>query len=393
MKNRFTPIIGALLLSASSAFAATEAPEIPQALVAKDGTKVTTTEAWETVRRPELLELFRENIYGRNAVERPESLMFTSGEKELPAFDGKAVRKRVVISYKGPGGERSINATLYLPAKAKPKACFILIVNRSRKIIDDAESAPAEFWPVADLISRGYATIAFHYSDVAPDSAKDDFKSGVFKLYDPEKRPRAGDAWGAIAAWSWGASRVVDFLETEPRLKGVPIAVAGHSRGGKAALWCGAQDARVALSISNDSGTAGAALSRVSRGETVKKINTVFPHWFALNYHAFNDRQNELPVDQHELVALIAPRLVYIASASDDANADPAAEFQSGIEAAPVFALYKKTGIVPATFPAVGEVRHDGAIGYHLRAGVHDLKRYDWERYMNFADKHFGVTE
>lgn len=379
----------ALMVAGHGAWAG---PVLPDPLVARDGSAVRTVEAWETRRRPELLELFREHVYGRNAVERPADMRIVRGE-ETPAWAGEAVRQQVRITYAGGAEEGGIGVTVYYPANVKPKGCFILIVNRSRKIIDGAETSPAEFWPVREIVARGYATAAFHNRDVAPDSAADDFKSGVFGLFDPKERPRAGDAWGAIAAWSWGASRVIDALEDEPRLQGVPFAVAGHSRGGKAALWCGAQDGRVALTISNDSGCTGAALARTTRGETVKVINEKFPHWFARNYHGYGDRVESLPVDQHELIALMAPRPVYVASAAGDDNADPQAEFRACVEAAPVFALYKKDGVGAAEFPATGAPRTSGSIGYHVRAGGHDLLKEDWLHYLDFADLHLGPAK
>ena len=366
---------------------------LPDPLVDNGGRRMTSVEAWESQRRPELLELFREHVYGRNAVERPGDLRFEQVGEETVAFDGNARRRRLRVVYSSATGEGAIDVTLYWPAKAKPKGCFVLIVNRGRRIIDEAETRPSEFWPVADIVAQGYATAAFHNQDVAPDRAQDGFKSGVFGLFDPVGRPRAGDAWGAIAAWSWGASRVIDCLQTIPSLQGTPVAVIGHSRGGKAALWCGAQDQRVVLTISNDSGCTGAALARTTRGETVEVINTKFPHWFALNYRRYNGRADALPVDQHALLALMAPRLVYVASASEDDNADPAAEFQACVEAAPVYALYGKSGVGAKALPAAGVALHEGAIGYHLRPGTHDLKREDWLHYLDYADKHLTVRD
>ena len=373
----------AAIMSLSKGFSASA---LPDPLVCSDGHPIASVEAWETQRRPELLALFREYVYGKNAVGRPVTMRFEHVGDAAPAFGGGR-RERLRIVYTSAQGEGSIGVTVYYPAAARPRGCFVLIVNRSRKIIDEAETNPTEFWPVQAILARGYATAAFHNRDVAPDDAKDDFKSGVFGLFDPKGRPRAGDAWGTIAAWSWGASRVIDALENEPRLKGVPFAVAGHSRGGKAALWCGAQDRRVALTISNDSGCTGAALARTTRGETVKVINTKFPHWFSLNYHGYGEHPEELPVDQHELIALMAPRLVYVASASEDDNADPIAEFRACVEAAPVFALYRKQGVGSANLPAVGEARQEGGIGYHLRAGGHDLRKEDWLHYLDFSDR------
>lgn len=383
----------ALAFGAVLPLTAAEIKPRPDPLITSDGPPIATVEAWAE-RRQDLLELFREHIYGRSPFTRISGIAYDVEEASAPAFDGMAVRHRALLRYNSSNSSATsaIRVTAYLPAgDAKPKGCFVLIVNRSRRIIDDAETAPREFWPARDIVERGYATVAFHYGDVATDKPETAFSSGVFAASGPAATPRAPDSWGAIAAWSLGISAVIDYLPQIPRLADTPIAVIGHSRGGKAALWCGAQDTRVALAISNDSGTTGAALARTTRGESIRRINEVFPHWFAPNYHAYADRAEELPVDQHMLLALIAPRLVYVASASEDANADPRAEFQACVWAAPVFALHGLAGVGAADFPAVGERRHEGAIGYHLRPGPHDLRREDWNHYLDYADRHLGV--
>jgi len=167
------------------------------------------------------------------------------------------------------------------------------------------------------------------------------------------------------------------------------LAVAGHSRGGKTALWCGAQDTRVALAISNNSGTTGAALTRGNTVETVAQINTRFPHWFARNYRQYNDAHDHLPVDQHQLLALLAPRRVYVTSASEDLYADIQAEFRACVAASPVFQLHQLGGIGAATMPAIAAPLHDGAIAYHRRAGQHDLVNEDWRYFMDYTDRHW----
>lgn len=243
-------------------------------------------------------------------------------------------------------------------------------------------------WAYDKIIDRGYAVATMCYHDIFPDKAelKDYSIISLFPEYD--SKVTAPDEWQAIGAWAWGSSRIVDFLETQERIDSDKIAIMGHSRQGKAALWAGAQDERFRVVISNDSGCGGAALSRRKFGETLSIINNAFPHWFCKNFSQYNNKEETLPIDQHQLLALIAPRKVYVASADKDQWADPKGEFLSAYHASPVYQLYGLNPIKTDKMPEIHQpIMED--IGYHIRTGVHDVTDYDWKCFMDFADKHF----
>lgn len=387
MKRLSNLVIVVLLMSGAVAYCAELS--LPDPLTTADGKKVTTPEQWRTIRRPETLELFRTHIYGRSPIGRPETLKFVNKETNEKAMGGAATLKRIDIEYSGPGGKGVIHLGLFIPNNAKkPAPGFVLVCHRDSSNLDMTRQERSPFWPAEQIVKRGYVAAAFLSADVDPDK-HDEFKNGVHGIFDPKGKQRPGDAWGTIAAWAWGASRAMDYFETDKDIDEKRIGVVGHSRGGKTALWCGAEDERFAMAVSNCSGCTGAALARHKKGESIKVINKRFPHWFNANYKKFNGKEDELPIDKHQLIALMAPRLVYVASASEDGWADPEGEFLSCVHAGPVYELFGLKGVGTTKMPPVEQPLHTGHIGHHIRKGKHSLNEYDWDRYMDFADKHW----
>jgi len=359
---------------------------LPDPLRNAENKIVDSVTMWENERRAEILSLFEELVFGINSAGRPESLRFhavsTAGWME-----GAAVRKSVEIAFEGPGGMASFPATIFVPARSpKPVPVFLLINTGNVSHADPERATKTEYWPVEEIVSRGYAAAVFRAADVDPDE-DDGFANGIHGVFDPPGTPRPANAWGSIAAWAWGASRVLDYLETDPDIDAGKTAIVGHSRGGKTALWAGATDRRFAMVVSNNSGCTGAAMSRGNTGERLVDINNVFPHWFNANYKKYNGKEDEMPFDQHMLLSLIAPRPLYVASATEDSWADPEGEFASLVLSESVYRLYGSGGLGTNSLPPADRPVHGDKMGYHLRTGRHTLTLYDWQQFMDFADR------
>ncbi len=239
-----------------------------------------------------------------------------------------------------------------------------------------------------EVLARGYATGTIHYFDAFPD-CPGGFGHSVYRLFH-EPAELAGDChdFGAIGAWSWAISRALDYYESEPRIDRWRMIVHGHSRLGKTALWAGANDLRAALTVSNCSGCGGAALSRRNFGESLEWLLHWRPYWFHRNWQKYIEREEELPFDQHILLALLAPRLVYVDSATLDDYADPRGEFTSAKLAEPVWRLFGSPGLGEAEMPAA-DTPVGTDIGYHIRTGKHDMTLFDWNAIIDFADRHW----
>ncbi len=392
---------------------------LPDPLVLADGSRVADSSMWTGKRRAEILSLFETHMYGKSPG-RPPGLRFQVVRVVPDALRGKATRKEIAISFSdAPDGPR-VDVLVYVPNRFRGPHPAILGLNfdgnhavdpdpalplargwvandpalgiTNHRATEASRGSESSRWPLERIVDRGYAVVTAHYGDIDPDF-DDGFKNGVHAL---ERKsgdsPREADAWGSIAAWSWGLGRIMDYLETDPAIDSRRVTVHGHSRLGKAALWAGATDERFAAVISNESGEGGAALSRRRFGETVHRINTSFPHWFCANYQRYNDREDDLPFDQHMLLSLIAPRPLLVCSAQEDLWADPRGEFLAAIGADPVYRLLGQDGMGARDMPGPN-VLIWSRIGYHIRPGKHDVTLADWDAFMDFVGRHLVPPE
>ena len=358
---------------------------LPELLIASKGVKILSSKDWEKIRRPELLELFTSQVFGRVPT-TPFQKSITVVKEDKNAMNGLSTLKLVDITITAKGKTLTIHMGLFIPNNAtKPIPVFLLICNRDPGNIDFTRVKKSEFWPAEEAIARGYAIAAFDNADVDPD--KDDgFKNGIHGLLDNGRTP---ESWGTIAAWAWGASRCVDYLVTDKKIDMQKIAVIGHSRGAKTSLWAGAIDHRIAMVISNEAGCGGSSISRRRIGETIYEINRGFPHWFCTNFRIYNNNEDSLPVDFHMLMALTAPRLLYIASAENDLWGDPHGQYLALQNAVPAYNLFIVKSSLNEAMPALNAPVKSGNIAYHIRDGKHNMLLKDWNFFMDFADLHW----
>lgn len=381
---------------------------LPDPLVFTNGKPVRTARDWEK-RRRELLRLFEADVYGRNP-SPPKQIGFKVFDLDERALGGKAIRKQVTVSYPTRKGDAHEDLLIYLPATAPKPVPMILTLNFSgnQAVTDDPavklptiwtsrtherQVAPEESrgrdkeFDIAKILARGYGFATLCYQNIEPDF-KDGYKDGIIAMFFKagETQPGPGD-WGAIGAWAYGLSRAMDYLEKDPEVDAKRVAIMGHSRLGKTVLWAAALDRRFAMVLSSCSGRGGASLWRRNYGETLLSMSSAFPYWFCRNLMSFVGRVDDLPVDSHELIALAAPRPVYVTAAEDDKWADPRGEFLACVGAGPVYRLLGAGGLEADQMPPLNEpILH--RLAFHIRTGKHAVTEFDWDQFLKFADEY-----
>jgi len=385
---------------------------LPDPLQPPNSKRITTVGQWE-MQHTYWLDQFAQHVYGKTPTDSVR-LRYEVRNVTPNALGGKAIRKQVAIYMADYPQLPPIEVLLYIPKKsdaseqAKPAPVFLGLnfcgnhcvstepdlplsdrwvsnaigdVSANNRATQKSRGMQARRWPVDTILARGYALVTAYYGDIEPDHVNG-WKTGIRSVLGDTAK---ADNWGAIGAWAWGMSRLLDYLETEPMVDAKRVIAFGHSRIGKAALWAAAQDQRFAGIIANEAGEGGTALSRRTYGETIGRINNAFPHWFAPRYKAYNDNVQALPVDQHILLSLLAPRPLYVASAEEDRWSDPNGEFLGAKGAEPVYALYGKQGLGATSLPSIN-TSIGSTISYHIRTGVHDVTNFDWWQFLQFAD-------
>lgn len=403
---------------ADTIFDEAKVPEyvLPDPLVMQDGTSIKTVDEWKSRRRPEILRLFEEHVHGRSP-QPPGHIEFDITSVQEDALGGKATRKQVTVYVTGKRDGPSIDLLLFIPrAEPKPVPAFLglnfygnhtvnadkaiklserwMRANRNKGVVKNrateaARGTSASRWPVEMIIDRGYSLVTVYYGDIEPDYPEG-WRLGLRNAFHSEGNETGygPSQWGSIGVWAWGLSRALDYLVQDGDIDEKRVAVMGHSRLGKTALWAGAQDERFAIVVSNNSGEGGASIVRRRFGEALHHSVSMVPYWYRARYRDYAKRESKLPVDAHMMIALMAPRPVYVASASEDLWADPRGEFLAGKHAAPVYGLFGLGGIDGEEMPEMDRPIGD-FVRYHVRTGDHDVTAYDWEQYLNFADRYF----
>ena len=373
--------------------------------------QINDVSTWEQVRKPELIDYYENYVFGKRPSFKP-TVAYSVLSVDTISIGGVAMEHtEIQADFKYRGRKMKSYYAKFLPLNIKDPIVFVGlnffgnstldtlstltqskhyvmknagVKTKGHRVTEESRGTKAYRWPLDVIVGNGCGLITAHYADFDPD-VYNGFIDGVHGLAEGRVHLRKRNEWGSISAWAWGLSELQTYLELQPETKNSKTAVIGHSRLGKAALWAGITDERFDMVVSNNSGCAGAAQFRTMRGEDIEKITKRFPYWFARNFQSFRGNDSLLLVDQEMLLSLVAPRALYVASASKDSWADPEGEYLSFYKSQAIYSLYDSTLEIPYKYPAPKEANEYGSMAYHLRAGEHEILRWDWERYILFA--------
>ena len=361
---------------------------LPDPLKMSNGQPVRDARAWTTRRRPELIRLYENEIYGRIPANAPK-VSWTVSATDPQARPGTAITRTIVGTIAGAADAPKINVTLTTPSNAKGRVPVILLVNFGGGASPPPPAAAGEPPVAADILQRGWGFATVKYQDIQADRASAWNDGVIGRTFKPGQQAPAPDEWGTISAWAWGVSRIIDYLETDASVDARRIAVQGHSRLGKTVLWASALDERIAAVFSSCAGEMGSALARRDWGETVDDMAQNFPWQFAGNFQKYVGRWNEMPVDAHTLIALSAPRPVFISGGTQDQWADPKGEFLAEVAAGPVYRLLGRKDLGATELPPLDTPVTSGDLGWHYHTGGHTVTVADWTAFLQFLDKYF----
>jgi hypothetical protein len=385
---------------------------LPEPLTLGDGTPVQSSETWWQQRRPQLLEQFKTHVYGE-LPPPPPALRIEQHSSDPSALDGAATRRQVTLHFTDRPDGPSLDLLIYRPNNPDGAVPVFAGLNfagnhtvtsdpgirlptswvpdwgdvpsDSGRATEEARGARQRRWPVEQVVEQGHGLVTAYYGDLFPDRANG-FEESIYQLNDSQAHATRGQ-WSAISAWAWGLHRMMDYATQSEALDADRVLLVGHSRLGKAALWAGATDRRFAGVIDNASGCGGSALFRRRYGERIVHIDTNFPHWFCDRFSEYRENESTLPVDQHQLLSLIAPRPLLVSPKTKDRWADPKGMFLSARHAAPVWEFLGHEGLDADSMPAP-DTPVLSRVGFFLRTGEHDLLPADWSVFLDFADKH-----
>jgi hypothetical protein len=369
--------------------------DLPPLLVSSEGKPISTPEEWFNIRRPQIMAQFGSLVYGTVPVpESPIKMTFEVVKSDPEFMDSRATRKEVRLRFENAKGSAEMLILVFTPnGSGKPAPAFLQhsFANTKDNGHDVHPERPGFLRngiPLGAFLQRGFGFVVVPQGALVAHNEVE-FLKGIHRLFYREGQsfPKSYE-WGCLSAVAWGASRAMDYLETDPDIDAKRIAIMGHSKMGKATLWTAAQDQRFALAISAQSGCGGAALWKRNFGENLEKMVTRFPYWLCRNAWKFMRNEEDLPVDQHMLLACIAPRPVYVHSGVEDTWADARGEYLSAYHASEVYRLLGKKGLDSEASPAVNEAIVKSDVGYHNRDGGHSIEMFDWLKFLEFAEYH-----